>query len=101
MRKLAWGLLLVAASVALGQESPLDSRYGFEVDLKVFPQKTPQDTLNSLVKAWDLQRLDCMLAHLVDPAFVDARVEAYKKKVPNGPDQARAIVAFDKVVEEI
>jgi hypothetical protein len=101
MKKLAGCWLILIASLAAGQDFPLDGRYGFEVDLKDFPQKTPQDTLRSIVKAWDVQRFDYLLAHLADPGFIDARVEVYKRNYPNGPDQARALLAFEKVVAEI
>ncbi len=50
-------------------------RYNVEVDLKTFPQGTPQETLGSILKAVEMRRADYILAQLADPQFVDRRVK--------------------------
>ena len=94
-------LLPLVASLAGAQEINLQTRFGYEKNTKDYPQKNPQETLKSIVKAYDLQRLDYLLAHLADPLFIDSRVEFYKKNTKLGTDLARGILAFDRVVGEI
>jgi hypothetical protein len=50
-------------------------RYGIAPDLTAFPQKTPQETLASVIKAAEAKRFDYLTAQLADPAFVDDRVQ--------------------------
>ena len=59
-------LLLLAAS---------GPRYGIAPDLKTYPQGTAKETLASVLKAIDSKRIDYVVAHLADPAFVDDRVQ--------------------------
>jgi hypothetical protein len=49
-------------------------RYGIAPDPVAFPQKTPQETLTSVLKAADAGRFDFLAAQLADPAFIDDRV---------------------------
>jgi hypothetical protein len=49
-------------------------RYGIAPDPAAFPQKTPQETLASVVKAIDGKRFDYLAAQLADPVFIDQRV---------------------------
>jgi hypothetical protein len=62
---------------AQAQKEPPQRRYGVVVDLDKFPQASPKDTLASLVKAIDENRIDYVLAQLADPEFVDRRVQDY------------------------
>jgi hypothetical protein len=68
---MAW----VCLNSAEAQAPKLDKRYGIEVDPENFSQKTPKDTLNSILKAVQMKKINYVVAHLADPAFVDKRVK--------------------------
>ncbi len=74
-------------------------RYGFDVNQDLYPQKTPQDALKSVVRAIERQKIDYLMAQLADPEFVDKRVEEYKKDL-TGKEEGKTIFAFDRVVKE-
>jgi hypothetical protein len=76
------------------------TRYGIELDPKRYPQKTPKEALKSVLTALEGGRLPYLVAHLADPRYVDGRVREHKAGL-KGPDEARDLVAFDKVVKEI
>lgn len=75
-------------------------RYRVEPNVRNYPQDTPQKAMGSVVKAVNLRDFTYLLAHLADPGYVDARVEEYKKGL-TGPDDARTLVAFDKLTREV
>jgi hypothetical protein len=62
--------LLIAAA-----DDAKTSRYNVAPDLSAFPQKTPQQTLASVIKAAEAKRFDYLAAQLADPAFIDDRVQ--------------------------
>jgi hypothetical protein len=68
----------VAALLAAGSDAKdarkLDKRYGLAADLKAYPQGTPKEALASALKAIEKKRVDYLVAHLADPAFIDDRV---------------------------
>jgi len=57
----------------------LDIRYGFVSDLRSYPQTTPKEALQSIVKAVIDEQVDYMMAHLADPEYVDGKVQQYVK----------------------
>jgi hypothetical protein len=59
-------LLLMAAGA---------TRYGIAPDLKTYPQGSAKETLDSVLKAVETKRVDYVVAHLADPAFVDDRIK--------------------------
>ncbi len=61
-------LLFVAA------DEKIKPRFGIEANDK-YVQKTAKDTLRSVLTAIEAKRVDYVLAHLADPAFVDERVK--------------------------
>ncbi len=61
-------ILLVAA------DEKIKPRFGIEANDK-YVQKTAKDTLRSVLTAIEAKRVDYVLAHLSDPAFVDERVK--------------------------
>ena len=68
-------ILLLAASPAVGQVAPpIPNRYGLAADVEAYPQATPQQALASTVRALERNRIEYFAAHLLDPAFADARV---------------------------
>lgn len=66
--------LLVSAVGAAGQ--PPVTRFDLRYNPELYHQDTPAETLKSVLGAVDRNRHDYLTAHLIDPAFVDARLEA-------------------------
>jgi hypothetical protein len=97
------GLACTAAVPAQEKdEALLGKRYGVPLRLRTYPQKTPQEALQSVIKAFEMVELSYLLAHLADPRYVDQRVREQKLLVPKGaPEEARDIVAFERVVREV
>ena len=101
MRRLCLSLVMFLASfVAAQNQNQLNKRYSFDVNLDLYPQKTPQEALLSIAKAVDNKRVDYLLAHLADPRFVDDAVAANIKTIPQGSEQAKLFLAFDRLVSE-
>lgn len=50
-------------------------RYGIEANVRDYPQESPKETLGSVLRAIERGRINYLLAHLADPAFVDKRVQ--------------------------
>lgn len=78
MRAAAAGLAVLAAvSVAAAQQPRTDKdplvRYGV-VNSDFYPQGTAKEVLASVAKLLENKRYEYLAAHLLDPAFVDARV---------------------------
>ena len=66
--------LVLAATISLGQAPPDGTRYGVKRLDKQFDQSAPTVALRSAVTLITADRLDYLAAHVLDPAFVDARV---------------------------
>ncbi len=98
------GCLLVSFAVAgfvgAQDQDNASKRYGFDLNLAFYPQKTPQETILSVVKAIENKRMDYLLAQLADPRFVDEAVAAYKTTIRQGSDKAKVFLAFDRLVVE-
>ena len=65
-------------SVTMAQEKkPVQppARFGITADLETYPQSTAKLALQSIAKAFDRKRVEYVLAHLTDPAFVDEQVD--------------------------
>ncbi len=79
MRKYACvllGWLLLLSGGARGQDQAEGmTRYSIALDLPTYPQGTAKETLASVLKAIEAQRVDYVVAQLADPAFVDERVK--------------------------
>jgi hypothetical protein len=69
-----FSLPLVAQDAEVRQ---FDRRYNIDYNPISYPHKTPQEGLKAVVKAIDSGSYEYMLAHLVDPKFVDTRVAEY------------------------
>jgi hypothetical protein len=67
-------LIWVAGALAQAPKEAPPKRYGIEANLRDYPQETPKETLASVLRAIDRGRINYLLAHLADPAFVDQRV---------------------------
>lgn len=74
MKQLAIVLWIALTGLSSAQEK-IAPRFGIDADLDRYPQKTAQDALRSVLAAIEGKRVDYLLAHLADPAFVDQRVK--------------------------
>ncbi|HVS37492.1 MAG TPA: hypothetical protein VMS17_18155 [Gemmataceae bacterium] len=68
-------LALVWAAGLWAADGAPSTRYGLEVDLKMYPQSTPKECLGSVLKAAESGRSDYLAAQLADPQFIDDRVK--------------------------
>ena len=77
-------LLAVLAAPVFGQRirqisagAPLDEaiRYGIAADLETYPQSHPHETIRSVMKASVSGHLDYMMAQLLSPSQVDAKLK--------------------------
>jgi hypothetical protein len=77
--RLVFALAFVAGSVSLAQDpAPVARdpvpRYGVKYKVKAYPQETAKKALASVIEAVEKEDYAYMLAHLMDPGFVDLRV---------------------------
>lgn len=94
----AIGIALLCAAPVRGQEVKPLTRYGVVAIFNKYPQNTPKDTLESVVKALEAQQVDYALAHLTDPAFVDRRVKDYGGKFEELVAESRVKLANNPTV---
>lgn len=99
------GLALSLCGTAAAQKKdPADIRFGVEIDKDGFPQSTPKDALRSVLKAAEVGRFDYLVAHLVDPAYVDQQVKeagpfekfvrVVKDRWANDPENSKELRRF-------
>jgi hypothetical protein len=84
---------LVLAAVCAAQDA-VPPRFDVLYNPDLYKQVTPQDTVKSVLTAIERDRYDYIVAHLLDPAFVDARLattRTYFERV--GADQVAATAA--------
>ena len=93
---LVTGLIVVAGAGGQEKGPKLNPRYNFEFNPENFPQGSPKEALESLLKAVDLKRIDYLLAHLAEPVFVDERV----KDVHKGSFEALVSETKSKLLDE-
>jgi hypothetical protein len=70
------GILLSLACANGAPPAAPAARYGVDADYDAYPQKIAKACLESVLKAIERGQIDYLLAHLVDPQFVDSRVKA-------------------------
>jgi hypothetical protein len=78
MRRVFLLWIVLCWDVGVRAQAPKDTpprRYGIEANLRDYPQETPKETLASVLQAIERGRINYLLAHLADPAFVDNRVK--------------------------
>jgi hypothetical protein len=85
--RLVVALALVAGSVALAQEpknpdlpKEIPARYGVPPKVRNYPQDSPKKALLSALEAIDRGDANYIVAHLMDPGFVDLRVNDRAKQ---------------------
>lgn len=78
MRKSLVVAVLLAAWPAAAQEpaGAIPPRYGLIAAPEAYPQRTPREALLSAARAIERGKVDYLVAHVIDPKFVDARVAA-------------------------
>ncbi len=84
--------------IKLDEQSPVwPERYGQNADPDVYPQGTPQETIESVIKAMKTADITYMLAQLVSPTEVDRKLkgdrDAFRKlAVKATPEKTKAMV---------
>ena len=74
---LAIGLVtagLVSSQPPAPKDMAIPVRYGLPYREKTFPQRTPKQTLESVVQAVEKADVSYLVSNLLDPTFVDARL---------------------------
>lgn len=84
--RLAFALVLLSGLTALADDDtpPIivkepEPRFGVLAKLKVYPQSTPKKALGSVIDACDKGDFAYLLAHLLDPGFVELRLNERAK----------------------
>jgi hypothetical protein len=105
---LAVVFMWIAGVPAQAPKEEPPKRYGIEANLRDYPQETPKQTLASVLQAIDKGRINYLLAHLADPAFVDQRVKQFyggnfdelvretSDKLTSNPDAVKELRRFLK-----
>lgn len=81
--------LVAAALLASAQDAPkaptdAPPRFGIPARLKTYPQTTAKDALRSAIDAAERNEYAYLLAHLMDPQFVDARLVERARQLEPG-----------------
>jgi hypothetical protein len=107
MNRLRWALfcillgLLVASSSAQDEvkaKKKIPPRFGYPVDEMYYPQDSPKKAMKSIAHALDRKKVNYLLAHLTDPAYVDYWVDRIKAGYSQGKEEAKILMAFDHLV---
>jgi hypothetical protein len=67
-------MFVLGGAIAAQNPDTAPKRLGLEADFENYPQATPKEALASVIKAMQRARVEYLLAHLTDPAFVDRRI---------------------------
>jgi hypothetical protein len=97
---LAFACLSSPAQDEKKKPAPAPRRFGMDVDETTFPQQTPKDAMKSIATALERKNTDYLLAHLADPTYVDYWVERYKADFPQGKEEGKRLLAFERLVKE-
>ena len=95
MRRLAGMMaVLVATTLAVGQAPPPPDPLRDPIRRlpDQFGQATPKAALDSALKVIDRGRFDYLVAHLLDPAFVDGRVAERTLRLEEGVEREFRLV---------
>jgi hypothetical protein len=80
----AASIALILAAGASAQLKEVPPRFDILHNPDLYPQRTPQEALDSVLKAAAGNRYDYIVAHLLDPAYVESRLQtnqAYYERV--------------------
>jgi hypothetical protein len=92
--------LLASIGGQTGDKVKAATRFGIDLDTKVYPQQNPKEALGSLLKAIGENQVGYLLAHLADPEFVDQQVAANMAKIgPQLSESGKKALAFNQLVQ--
>ena len=90
-------VLVVAGSVGVAEELKgitLPTRYGISPNPEFYPQGTPKEALETAASLMEKGRYAYLLAHVTDPAFVDAQVATrVQRLLPSVEERLREVRA--------
>lgn len=96
---LTLAVLAAVGSAAVAEELKdviLPSRYGIAPAPEFYPQGTPAEALATAAKLMEKQRYSYLLAHVVDPAVVDAQVAARVQQLTPAVEKRLAEIRADQ-----
>jgi hypothetical protein len=95
------GFLLAALVLSgpIAAQTSSGARYGFDVLESKYPQKSPETTLASAIKAIETKKFEYLMAQLADPVFVDKKIDEYKGLF-KGKEESRTLLAFERLGKE-
>ncbi len=96
---LTLAVLAAVGSAAVAEELKdiiLPARYGVAPAAEFYPQGTPKEVLATAAKLIEKQRYTYLLAHVVDPAVVDAQVAARVQQLTPGAEKRLADIRADQ-----
>jgi hypothetical protein len=74
--------LMIFGTLAVAQEAPVaPTKFGIKPLNDVYPQGKVTDVLASTIKAIEKDRIEYFVAHLLDPKFVEARINDRAKQL--------------------
>lgn len=91
--RLAFSLILLAGLTSFAQQSDpasLDLRFGISRKKEAYPQDTAKKALKSAVEACERSDIAYLLAHLLDPAFVEQRLAERAEQFAPGVERELA-----------
>jgi len=101
MRGVVCFILVVGFCSHAAAGEKLVLRFRIPANTDKYPRDKAEVALASAVKAIELGEIDYLLAHLVDPAFVDKRVQEYRDNIKQDvKDEGKTLLAFDRLVKE-
>lgn len=68
------GLTSLLIAQAPADPQPAAERFGVKYREKSYPQASPKETLGSVIEAASTGRMDYLVAHLLEPSFIDAKI---------------------------
>jgi hypothetical protein len=104
MRALCASVIGLTLLTALGAQpagkDKSGARYGIAPDYDSYPQKNAKQALGSVLKVLTAKKYDYLLAHLADPAFVRAKLKAYRMGLPASlTEEFKDVLAFQRLVK--
>lgn len=96
---LTLAVLAAVGSVASAEELKgitIQPRYGVEASPEFYPQGTPKEALGTAARLLEKQRYAYLLAHVIDPAFVDGEVAARAKGLEPAVEKQLAAVRAEQ-----
>jgi hypothetical protein len=94
-------LLGCSAGMAQDKKPEPPARYGVAAETELYPQTSPKTAMISINKAFQRNRIDYLLAHLLEPSFVDDKVvQFYRIKFGKTPELDRDSPNYEMRIKE-